>query len=266
MLAPDQYANDFHRGIRDGKNENTYKLAWARAILEVAASYKGAEEARTITLDELSERIFGYYWDHTIYFDLYQGQNPQRQPEIVQLVRSAIEDYYQHEGVRRPVSFLRVKGRIKGFKEYGKKISTILKKDVSHRFLNVGSEKLGLYKLDLTKGLVHFPANSLYALNLYRSFLLDAVCFKWAQCCEKWNRSPRISTKVQIILPECEPRRGNLAKFLEYLTLENEKLKCFYTAAIVAPHLVSLDHVIPWSFMYSDDLWNLVITSHIKRH
>lgn len=24
---------------------------------------------------------------------------------------------------------------------------------------------------------------------------------------------------------------------------------------------ISVDHVIPWSFMYSDDIWNLVLTS-----
>ena len=24
---------------------------------------------------------------------------------------------------------------------------------------------------------------------------------------------------------------------------------------------ISIDHVIPWSFMYSDDIWNLVVTS-----
>ena len=24
---------------------------------------------------------------------------------------------------------------------------------------------------------------------------------------------------------------------------------------------ISVDHVIPWSFMYSDDIWNLVLTT-----
>ena len=35
----------------------------------------------------------------------------------------------------------------------------------------------------------------------------------------------------------------------------------FYTGEILTKDNISVDHVIPWSFMYSDDIWNLVITS-----
>ena len=35
----------------------------------------------------------------------------------------------------------------------------------------------------------------------------------------------------------------------------------FYTGQILDDNDISVDHVIPWSFMYSDDIWNLVLTS-----
>lgn len=35
----------------------------------------------------------------------------------------------------------------------------------------------------------------------------------------------------------------------------------FYSAKPLAPDDTSVDHVIPWSFIYSDDIWNLVLTS-----
>ena len=35
----------------------------------------------------------------------------------------------------------------------------------------------------------------------------------------------------------------------------------FYSGKELDPNDISIDHVIPWSFMYSDDIWNLVITS-----
>ena len=38
----------------------------------------------------------------------------------------------------------------------------------------------------------------------------------------------------------------------------------FYTGKELQPDDISVDHVIPWSFMYSDDIWNLVITSKSK--
>ena len=35
----------------------------------------------------------------------------------------------------------------------------------------------------------------------------------------------------------------------------------FYSGKPLADNDISVDHVIPWSFMYSDDIWNLVLTS-----
>ena len=35
----------------------------------------------------------------------------------------------------------------------------------------------------------------------------------------------------------------------------------FYTGKELSYDDISVDHVIPWSFMFSDDIWNLVLTS-----
>ena len=43
--------------------------------------------------------------------------------------------------------------------------------------------------------------------------------------------------------------------------MQEGKIIDFYTGDILEQNDISLDHVIPWSFMYSDDIWNLVITS-----
>lgn len=43
--------------------------------------------------------------------------------------------------------------------------------------------------------------------------------------------------------------------------MEDEKIIDFYTDDILDFNDISVDHVIPWSFMYSDDIWNLVLTS-----
>lgn len=49
-------------------------------------------------------------------------------------------------------------------------------------------------------------------------------------------------------------------KFLLKL-YERKPIRDFYTDEVLELGDVSVDHFIPWSFMYSDDLWNLVITS-----
>ncbi len=43
--------------------------------------------------------------------------------------------------------------------------------------------------------------------------------------------------------------------------MEDNKIIDFYTGEVLNPKDVSVDHVIPWSYMYSDDIWNLVLTS-----
>jgi CRISPR/Cas system Type II protein with McrA/HNH and RuvC-like nuclease domain len=76
---------------------------------------------------------------------------------------------------------------------------------------------------------------------------------------EGFNYSPRISRKVRAI-DEDGIKRASLKKFHKHLDLMNvngERL-CFYCGKKIADNEISVDHVIPWSFMFTDDLWNLV--------
>ena len=37
--------------------------------------------------------MFKHHWNQTVFFDLEQGQNPNKKPKIVQLVREQIKFY-----------------------------------------------------------------------------------------------------------------------------------------------------------------------------
>ena len=69
--------------------------------------------------------------------------------------------------------------------------------------------------------------------------------------------SPRISKKIKGVDRDQFPKRGNLNKFRKFIDEENPKKECFLTGKKILG-TPSIDHVIPWSYMYSDDLWNLV--------
>ena len=96
----------------------------------------------------------------------------------------------------------------------------------------------------------------------YAIVLTQIMNYRWAQLLEQFNRSPRIVSKVQGSMNN-QIRRKNLAKYKEILLkqFKNGLIKDFYTGETIESNDISIDHVIPWSFMYSDDLWNLVITS-----
>ncbi|WP_208754759.1 HNH endonuclease domain-containing protein [Priestia megaterium] len=76
---------------------------------------------------------------------------------------------------------------------------------------------------------------------------------------EEFNYSPRISRKVRAI-NEDNVERGSLGKFHKYLDLmfEDGKRKCFYCGDVIQDTHLSVDHVIPWSYIFFDDLLNMV--------
>ena len=132
---------------------------------------------------------------------------------------------------------------------------SILKKDVSHRFLNLNGAKIKLYKYK--KGDYEIHLHDAKIISEYAEVLSDAINFRWTQILENFNSAPRIAKKVRILdLPEIE--RKSLVKFRQYLNIENPYHKCFFCERKIKEETPTIDHLIPWSFIFSNDLWNLV--------
>lgn len=139
------------------------------------------------------------------------------------------------------------------------KIVKTLKKDVCWRFKNLNRETFEIYDLDLPANQVIFQSNNVLGLKEHSDYLFTVINYRWTQMLEGFNYSPRISRKVRAI-DEGEIKRGSLKKFHKHLDLVNNNGKriCFYCGHEIAENDLSVDHVIPWSYMFSDDLWNLV--------
>ena len=218
-------------------------MAWIRAIVEACTLNSDRAE---IYFDELSWLIIKYYWNQTIFFDLSQGPS-----SIQQLVAEAIKSYKASFG-SQPVHFTKVEDRINIDIDA---VSNYLNKDVSWRFPQVDGKRFDFYELDRKKKKLTVRRPDL--LKEYNHILFELINFKWTQILENFNSSPRIAKKVKGTAEE-RVKRGNLAPFKELLTLENPELISFVTDKAIPVADLSIDHVIPWSYMYSDDLWNLV--------
>ena len=88
--------------------------------------------------------------------------------------------------------------------------------------------------------------------------LFQLINYRWSQKLEDLNNAPRISQKVRGVDRDQEPKRKSLKKFQQFLDIENPDRICFITDKTIPKKEISIDHIIPWSYMYSDDLWNLV--------
>lgn len=226
----DKYIKDLTTIIRDCSMENTYKMVWIRSLVEFSVKYP---QKKNIHFNDLSPFIFKYYWNQTIFFNLNQGPNPIKKPEIHQIVLKEIERYQSKFGYK-PIFYTRIQNRVN---------------------IDVGKKVYPIYKLDRKNLCLELFHPEL--LKEYSDILFQLINYKWVQKLEKLNSSPRISKKVNGTDRE-NIRRGNISKFKDYIDLENPTRRCFISNDILNDDELSIDHVIPWSFLYSDDLWNLV--------
>ena len=271
------YLSEWVDIIQNCSYTNTYKMAWAKALVELAStddytisSTNSAE--LIISFDKISEKMLKYYWNQIIFFDLLQGPNFGKQPEISQYVKQLVSAYFHVRGNNIPKDFNRIEfSKLNLSSNLNKTIQNIsktLNKDVCWRFLKLGSKTYShLYKIDRHQLLVIFNKVDLDILKQYSPLLFDAIHFKWVQMLEGFNHIPRISKKVRAIHDDSvKLRRSSLKRFHQYLRMEfpASKIQCFYCnqlideSTTVESQKFSLDHVIPWLFMYSDDIWNLV--------
>lgn len=242
-----EYIKELTMLIRDGDMQNTYKMAWARAIVESCVL---DESQSVIHFDTLSEKIFGYYWNQSIFFQLEQSPNPHKRPEIHQIVLEEINQY-QLNNDNQPKYF----SKVRDVNVPVSKISNILKKDVSWRFLLLNRNESSVYELDKKSKTITVKHPQL--IKEYSDILFELINYRWTQKLEEFNHSPRISKKVLGTDRE-RVRRNNLSKFRKYLDIENSERRCFFTDKVLSDDDLSIDHVLPWSYLYSDDLWNLV--------
>ena len=252
--------------IENMNNDNTYKLAWGRALLELIVQLDTVESVNTFTFKEIGHKMLKYYWNQLYFFNLKQSANSKKPPVIVTETYKCIEFYQEKSGSMIPVWFDRAETVLESdMAFYDKelyKIARKLKDDVCWRFMNVKKQSLNVYDLDRDNFTVSFSDSEVLDLKEYAFVLSQLLNYRWAQLLEKFNNSPRIALKVKGISDE-KIRRNSLQKFRDILLLQmhEDKVLDFYSGEKLDKNDITVDHVIPWSFMYSDDIWNLVLTS-----
>jgi hypothetical protein len=95
--------------IRNCSVDNTYKMAWGKAITELSLEkdYSTLEDTVEIFLIEIAQKFIKYYWDQTIFFYLNQSSNPNKPPEILSNTKLLIESYKMKTANNQPIKFIR---------------------------------------------------------------------------------------------------------------------------------------------------------------
>ncbi|MHA1360476.1 MAG: HNH endonuclease domain-containing protein [Candidatus Helarchaeota archaeon] len=240
---------------------NTYKMAWARALVDLADEVGFSlqpDQKVTITLERIAERFLNYYWNHTAFFNLKQGPLT---PIIVSYVKDLVERYNSIQNSQVPKRYEKVnfqKELRSDFESCVKKIVARLKVDVSYRFLKLmGKDFSWMYDYKKSSDTLEIKAKYLRVLKENRNLLYPIINARWAQIIEGFDYSPRINKKVRF-LDDVKFQRTALSHFKKWLDLENPSHICFLCETAITKSDLSIDHVIPWSYLFEDNLWNLV--------
>ena len=256
----DNYLNQWISIIEGMVNANTYKIMWGKAIIDILED----DQNPTITFEQIANKMISYYWDLEFFFGLKQAPQKEKSPVIVQVVQDIIETY-KTDSSPIPDWYIRVEKEIRNYPQFDgwiRKIISIMKLDVCHRFLMVGKSPLPIYLLDKEAETISFDSMHVDVIQTNGFVLKQLLNYKLAQLLEQYNDSPRITQKVRG-LSDQQLRRSSLKKYKDILLsiTPDQPILDFYTGEVLDQHDISLDHVIPWSFIYSDDIWNLVVTS-----
>lgn len=265
-----KYINDWLTIIEQMNNDNTYKLAWGRALIECLCLDKGyAEDDKVIVeFEEIAKCMIKYYWNQLFFFRLKQSPYKDKEPVICKDVNKLINEWKKNKDSAIPVWYDEKDVRCNNpvlFDEVLNHVCKTLHENVCWRFKNVPTGQLEIYEYDKVNSRILFYYDAAVLIkDDYGIVISKLLNYKWTQLLEKFNFQPKIASKVSGI-SENKIRRNNLTKYKNELLKEhNGKAIDFYTGEELLECDISVDHVIPWSYMYSDDIWNLVLTSKSK--
>ena len=257
-MAVEPYIQDFLRIIREFRYDNTYKLVWGKAIVSLCSEGRSGP----VQLTEIAEKIIPLYWNLHIHFDpegktLRQGSNPTKPPEILQVIIAKIAEYRQLKGSQyKPVFYERLPSadidRL-GFNYM--RLASILNQDVAHRFLNLSGTRLNIYQFTQGNESIVIKEGQSKLIADHADILSEAIQLRWAKILENLNTTtPRIAAKLSLSLDKGSISRKSLSDFKQYLDIENPDRVCSECSKPIDESHLSIDHVIPWSFIYSDNL------------
>ena len=265
----ERYLNNWITIIDGIKNDNTYKASWGKAIIECIDKneYEIVNDEAIVEEYFIVQKILKYYWNLNCFFNVTQGEFL----VIEKVTKEIKEDFYRKKKHTNPAWSNEMEIYIKRKQiKYEKIINRIMKivnRNIAYRFLNHKSKRIKLYKLDIKTKSLRFKKSDIEIIKNYSGLLNDLINFKWASYLENYNNSPYLLKKV-IDSSQNFLKRQSLRSTKNLLVqyYHNEGIIDFYTGKHLEYMEIKIAHVIPYNYIYSDNIWNLVITSKLNKH
>lgn len=243
--------------IGRGGKSNTYKFALARCLLEYSAGPAGELE---VPYADIASAFPRYCWHQECMFKIRQSFNADRPPHAIQAIREEFGTGYIPRTLGSVVA--EPGGAAKARRAEGAILRRVLgtgsHSNVIPRFQNVrdgqrvASRPL-FYEHDDAEQVLRLRPEAAAFLRDNQFVLTKAVVLEWSKFLERINTLPRLVAKVE----RGERRRGSLRR---YTKMFKDTGHCFYCSSRLEAGDTHVDHFIPWSYIYEDEAWNLVLS------
>jgi hypothetical protein len=240
------FVNDVVALARDASMSSSYKPALLKAIVRIVR--RGGETQ--VALRTIGAEFVALYWVQTVVFRLRQEATVTSKTEVVRRIQSTAE----LAGVRN-LADLPSTTRARLDAEMAAVLPTNVL-DAFHRSRPAAMQPL--YTWFKPDKFITMSDESHAFISKNAQALESIANLWWARYLERVNLlTPLVIEKVE----RDGAKRSSLARYLKILRQTDEH-RCFYCCRIFeeSGKGVHVDHVIPWSFLLTDRLWDLVLS------
>ena len=240
---------------------NTYKFALARFLLD--HSHK-PDSSSTVSFQDIAKKFLKYYWHQECKYRIRQNHDPNNHPSVVKVIREVFEeemvdgyipDYFKNmspEKIKNAEEEIRKRVFGSGKKsQVVPRFQRLKGQQPPDRNLHIRGTG-DFYDYDIQRGQLEIKPEALSFFSKNYDVLMKAVLLEWSRFLEKINTLPRIIEKVETE----EVRRKALT---EYVEIFHDQRNCFYCDRRLDDLQIHVDHFIPWSYIFEDEPWNLVL-------
>ena len=241
-----------------GSKDNTYKFALARALLDHCRDHADASDnPRVVPYAYFADKFMRYYFHQEYKFRIRQNFHPEKPPRAISILHTVFGntapgdiDLLEKDTVEKA----RRRFLTQVFGHARRKTSLVIPRFQKVRGHPSGGPGGVFYEYDDDAQALTIRPEAFDFLRRNHAVLSKAVLAEWAKFLERINPSlPMLVAKIE----RDEVTRGPLT---EYRSLYLKHwCHCFYCRDRLERGYIHVDHLIPWSYLFDDNAWNLVL-------
>lgn len=226
---------------------STYKYALIKSLIENLYQVNDQFE---LSYDQIAYTFTKIYWNLIVNHDLV-NHNTGKSARVVTIIK---EEQSKHS-IPSDFTFDKIDETVQ--LNLVKKIKSIMKINVYGALY--GDTRGNFYAFDHQREYFNLSPNVYQFMLKYQRLIVNLTNYHMAAMIEALNEVPSINYLLGKV--ESIAKRTSLRPF-ERLLLQYFEKSCFYCGKTLsqAKRETHVDHFIPWSFVQSDHIWNLVLS------